>query len=441
MKILFCVEFYSPSVGGAQEVVRQLAERMSERGNTVAIATSKIASRTKDVIKNVKIYDFEVAGNLVRGMSGEVDRYRSFLSQTEADVIFFYAAQQWTFDAAWDVLPLICAKKVLVPCGYSGLYDPAYLVYFQRMPRVLEAMDAVVYHAESYRDIDFAKFHNLGNSVIIPNGADIKEFDVPLDPKFRQSVGADESTRILLTVGTITGIKGHLEIAEAFAKADFGSQKVLLLLNGNRPEQRGLKPSAIRQFVSLARGYGLYYAIRHAIKVMLLRAGYNFGKTSSIESWNLVSRQNSNGNKCAQIVDLKRPQLIQAFLQSDLFVFASKVEYSPLVLFEACAAGLPFLTVPVGNAIEIIDWTQGGELCSAPKDEKGYTCTQPDVLARKIEEMLMNPDRLKVLSRNGRRASLTRFNWDNLANEYERVFQKVLSTHNFPNSSKESVAC
>jgi glycosyltransferase involved in cell wall biosynthesis len=169
--------------------------------------------------------------------------------------------------------------------------------------------------------------------------------------------------------------------------------------------------------------------------------GFNIGKTFSIEKWILVAQEKSNGNKRVKVVNLERPQLIQAFLQSDLFVFASNVEYSPLVLFEACAAGLPFLTVPVGNSVEIIDWTQGGELCLAPRDEKGYTRAQPDVLARKIEEMLMNPDRLKVLGRNGRHASLMRFNWDNLTNEYERVFQQILSSHNSLNSSKEGVAC
>lgn len=38
MKILFCVEFYYPSMGGAQEVVRQLAERMAAYGHEVCVA-------------------------------------------------------------------------------------------------------------------------------------------------------------------------------------------------------------------------------------------------------------------------------------------------------------------------------------------------------------------------------------------------------------------
>ena len=68
------------------------------------------------------------------------------------------------------------------------------------------------------------------------------------------------------------------------------------------------------------------------------------------------------------LTDLERQDLIQAYLAADLFVFASRIEYSPLVLFEAAAAGTPFLTVPVGNADEIVRWTGGGVLCEATKD-------------------------------------------------------------------------
>jgi glycogen synthase len=37
MKILHTVEFYSPSTGGAQEVVKQLSERMAEKGHVVTV--------------------------------------------------------------------------------------------------------------------------------------------------------------------------------------------------------------------------------------------------------------------------------------------------------------------------------------------------------------------------------------------------------------------
>src|SRR5262249_9096212 len=85
-------------------------------------------------------------------------------------------------------------------------------------------------------------------------------------------------------------------------------------------------------------------------------------------------------------VDLPREKVIDAFFAADLFVFASKVEYSPLVLFESAAAGTPFLTVPVGNANEIVRWTGGGWLCPAEVDDRGYVKVSPSVLARQIEK-------------------------------------------------------
>ena len=52
-----------------------------------------------------------------------------------------------------------------------------------------------------------------------------------------------------------------------------------------------------------------------------------------------MGRINSRGGdrRRAVVIDLPRAELIQAYLNSNLFVFASKVEYSPLVLYEAAA--------------------------------------------------------------------------------------------------------
>src|SRR5258708_36837498 len=100
-------------------------------------------------------------------------------------------------------------------------------------------------------------------------------------------------------------------------------------------------------------------------------------------------------------IDLRRPDVIRAFLESDLFVFASKVEYSPLVLFEAAAAGTPFLTVPAGNAAEIVRWTGGGQLCPPEGDGKNYCKVLPPVLAAGNERKMTSPALLKQLGAAG----------------------------------------
>src|SRR5207249_2740477 len=137
MRFLLCCESYHPSRGGVQEVMRQIAERLASAGHDVTVATSRLPERDFQELNGVQIRDFAVAGNLVSGMSGDIDAYREFVLGFGADAILIKAAQQWTFDALWPVLDHISARKVFVPCGFSGLYHPEYAEYFTKMPGIM----------------------------------------------------------------------------------------------------------------------------------------------------------------------------------------------------------------------------------------------------------------------------------------------------------------
>lgn len=435
LKILFCVEFYWPSVGGAQEVIRQLAERMVGKGHEVLLATTRLETRTAKNLNGVSIVEFDVVGNRAQGMLGEVLAYQDFLCAGNFDIVMIYAAQQWTFDAAWPVFFRMTAKKVFVPCGYSGLYLPAYENYFKELPTVLRELDALVYHASEYRDVDFARAHGITNEVIIPNGADLHEFEKTQSTDIRSKFGVPDGSLVILTVGSMTGMKGHRELLDAFLQADFGGRHATLILNGNNPYQgkavrrgkmtRPSQQSMARVMVRCREAYknhGLVHLLRRGGELIWWKMkGREEGAMPYIDP----AKLDSDRNKKVVVVDLPRDQLIQAYLGADLFVFASNIEYSPLVLFEACAARLPFLTVPVGNSAEIVRWTGGGELCEADVDEAGFTRVSPVVLSKKMVEMLGRPDRLRELSENGLRAAHNRFNWNNLANEYENLFIRL----------------
>jgi glycosyltransferase involved in cell wall biosynthesis len=491
MRFLFCSEFYFPSVGGVQEVMRQIAERLVQSGHEVTVATTRLANRDFDRHNGVRIVEFGIAGNLVRGMDGELDRYRDFVRAFVGDAIMIKAAQQWTFDALWPVLDEITCRKVFIPCGFSGLYEPTYREYFEALPDVLRKFDHLIFYAERYRDVDFARKHGISNFSILPNGASEIEFGVEPDREFRTRYGIPADSAVLLTVGSLTGVKGHRELLEAFVRLRTERRHVTFIMNGNAPpapvvaskadhvaacntnagapiqpvqeqnlslygrlrriyQAEGL-PGLHKRLAWRARHYGqrllsLKRAVRKlatiwseegwiGIRMRLLRrigprlegtGLMRFLPASAREASNPISYWKAEALQLGQdrlllTTDFDRLELVQAYMAADLFVFASNIEYSPLVLYETVAAGTPFLSVPVGNAEEIAAWTGAGIICPAEKDERGYTRASPAVLAAQIANVIEDPARLSVLGKAGQDAWKERFTWAAITKRYETI--------------------
>ena len=74
MRILLTVEHYMPSVGGSQEVVKQIAERLVLRGHDVTVATTHLPERADTDINGVHIAPFPIAGNVVLGITGPAEQ-------------------------------------------------------------------------------------------------------------------------------------------------------------------------------------------------------------------------------------------------------------------------------------------------------------------------------------------------------------------------------
>jgi L-malate glycosyltransferase len=415
-------ELYYPSIGGVQEVMRQLAERLVARGHSVTVATTHLPERRSRELNGVTIAEFKVSGNLVRGLAGDVDTYRKYILTGDYDVFLVKAAQQWTVDALLPVLDSMSTPKVFIPCGFSALYEPAYAEYYREMPEILGKFDHLVFYASDYRDINMARDHGLSNFSIVPNGASESEFSVPRDPAFRPRHGIEADAFIVLTVGTFTGdTKGHRELAEAFARASFPNPRAVLLLNGNK--HLAVSIAGRSETVRLAGSF-LRRGGRRLRGLWRPKPTVRSHAREPIEA--LVSRINgATPARRALIVNLPRGELVQAYLNSDLFVFASNIEYSPLVLFEAAAARLPFLTVPVGNAAEIAEWTGGGVVCPAPQDDRGYTRVDPVVLAGQISSLAADLPLLRALGEAGHRAWSLRFTWATITDEYERILTNL----------------
>jgi glycosyltransferase involved in cell wall biosynthesis len=388
MRILHTVEFYHPSKGGAQEVVRRLSELLTRRGHEVTVATTGLPDREERVKNGVRIEEFNIRGNAVRGMSGDTERYQTFLRDSKFDIIMNYAAQQWTTDLALPILNEIKAKKVLVPCGFSSLYDPRYAGYFNRMGEWMKHYDACVFLSRSYRDIDFARKHGIDDRIIIPNGASEEEFVSPPNSSFRAAYGIPEDDFLVLHVGSHTGVKGHAEAIQIFRRS--GIENATFAIVGNC-DMKGCVASCNKVAERFNKG------LRSRKKQRLV------------------------------VADLPRELTVAAYHEADVFLFPSNIECSPIVLFEAMASRTPFLTTDVGNAAEIISWGGGGMLLPTRRRSDGSVTAMIRESAVVLRRLHDDAVRRGELAERGYHAWIGSFTWERIAERYEELYSDLVA--------------
>lgn len=422
MKILHTVQFYHPNVGGAQEVIRQISEQLARRGHEVTVATSYHPQRASFKLNGVQIEQFNISGNAVQGYRGEVERYQDFLRHGNFDVMMNYAAQQWATDLVFPELDRLPFKKVLIPCGFSALYDPAYADYFSKIPGVMRSYDHLIFHANNYRDTNFARQHGLTRWSIIPNGASAQEFNGP-SPDFRQRNNIPPNVPILLTIGTHTALKGHRLVLETFRKIK--TNPAVLILIGNGLPYTGFWPETLRPILGAIK-HRNFSRLQHLLHIFL-RGGVGQACLPECRALTNEINQTMTPQKKVFLLDLPRAEVVSALKAADLFVFGSNIEYSPIVLFEAMAAQTPFITLACGNAAEIVEWSHGGGILAPTlQKEQGYVDGDPSEFARVIDSLLNNPDQLQAMGQAGYTAWSENFTWEKLALKYEKLYQELI---------------
>lgn len=359
MKILITVEFYWPHLGGAEEVAGKIAEGLVARGHEVHVATSVDSARGVKSRRGVTIHEFAVQGNEVKGFKGRVGDYLKFLGSFTCDALLNYAAQSWTTDLAMRDLDSIPAtRKLLAPCGYSGLSTPLrrffYRRYYRALPARLRKYDLIIYHSANFRDAYFGRRHGVRHQTVIPNGVDLKEFSRPTG-QFRQH--HDLATRLLVVnVSNHYQLKGHERL---FRLAEGLSDLALVVLLG-----RDIAP----------RWQSCYgQCQRRAKKANVL------------------------------MLDGNRGQVINAILDADIFVLTSRSEVAPLVLLEAAAAGVPWVSFDVGNVREL---------------EGGIVVQNDTHLLTALKRLVAQPGERRRVGAAGRRFAETQ-SWERQIDKYE----------------------
>jgi glycosyltransferase involved in cell wall biosynthesis len=359
MRILATVERYAPAIGGAERVVQRLSEGLAARGHEVHVLTGGANEHTE--LGAVHVHRLDLSGNEARGIRGDRSSVIELLAAVNSDLVFNYAAQTWTTDCCFDLLQRSKRPRmVLAPCGFSGLGDRRYTNYFELMPARLRSYDALILHSAVYRDWAFAVRAGAERITVIPNGAD--------RPATGSSPVQLPRGRIAVTVGSHVLSKGHAEFARAIRALARDRQVGGVIV---APRRTGL---------DALRGCQLTCDARSRLLPM-------------------------------HVVDGAAPGIVGSVLaDADLFLFTSRLECAPLVILEAMAAGVPWVSYDVGNVSEL----RGGVVAGSFNE---LVSVAGEILDEQRPE----------LGQAGRESWGANHRWEKIVGRYESVFEEVMT--------------
>lgn len=389
MKILHTAQFYEPSKGGVQEVVKQLSEKLADMGHEVTVATTALPERNFKEINGVKIVEFQISGNYAEGYTGDTQSYIDFLLDSDFDIVTNFAAQEWSCDLALPILSRIKGKKVFVPTGFSKINSPIYEEYFGKMKKWIKGYDMNVFLSQDYQDIEFARKDKVKNICVIPNGASSDEFLASYGGNIRKELRIPEKDFLIITVGSHTGLKGHDEAIKIFKKVNIKNATFVIIGNS-----------------------------------------FSFICKTKCQLQSFFSRLNRfliAKNKKILSLDLPRKKVVAMYQAADLFLFPSNIECSPIVLFECAASKTPFLSTDAGNASEIVNWTQSGQIL--PTITRGdLVYANIDKSVPLLEEMYYNSEKREKMASMGYEAWKGNFSWEKIAVKYEKLYKNLLES-------------
>ena len=366
--------------GGAEVAAYNLAVNMVKRGHQVSIFTTSIDH--KDSI--------EKRENMT------IHRYAKNLKVGRSNISFglFYKPQKYQLDVIHAHLSvkidglaaLLHAKRRKIPLivthhadtnVYRGFVHKTRIVYFFSsyvIKRCFSYADVIISPSEYY--IDESRFlrEYRNKIVVIPNGINVQNFDIPLSKEeCRGRLGLPLDKNIILFVGNLTPYKGPDVLVRAMQKIaqEVPDTELVFVGSGKMRDELG----------KLAEKIG--------IKNHLKFTGF--------------------------VEESMKPLYYKA---ADIFVLPSTLntEVFPIVLLEASAAGLPMVVSNLNTFKCIIEDGYNG-LFTKRGDENS--------LVDAIVYLLKNEDLRKKMGENARK-KVKNYSWERIAEMIEEVYKSLI---------------
>ena len=384
MNIAIVPSAFHPSVGGVEELVRQLALEQRRLGWGTVVATNRwprnLAERDEVDGIPVRRYAFRVGGgNFRRNIAAMLlsgTESRKFHRDLKADRIDALHVQCVSCNAPYALRAQQTMGVPLVVSLQGELTMDANQI-FQRKTRDQEMYRHVLRRADYItacsgqtlkESEDFLGESLAHKSRVVYNGVRLEEFAraasfaSPLHP----------SRPYILAIGRHVTQKGFDVLVRAFAQS--GGQTHDLLLAGDGPERPALESLAAE--LNLGGNIKFLGAVSHDIAVSL-------------------------------------------FTGCSFFVLPSRHEPMGIVNLEAMAAGKAVVATRVGGVPELVLHDETGLL--VPPDDA-------PVLAAALAQLTANADLRARMGQAGRRR-VQQFSWRALADQYEQTYLEAMQRH------------
>ena len=374
MRILIINSEYPPIGGGAGNASAQIANQLEKLGHIVTVVTSRFEKLPhKEQNDNVNIYRIPSL------------RRRQDRSNPLEQIIFILSASFWTLSLIPHFKPNATLAFFGVPSGAIAWLIK--LVY--QIPYVISLRGGDV---PGFRPYDFHVYHKLiapflrtiwkNASAIIANSNGLRQlahtfdsrFVIPIIPngvdlELYKTIDRDWSPPRLLSVGRIVHQKG-LDLA-MHALGGLKDLNWEWHIAGDGPQMGALQ--------SLAQELDI------DDRVVFL-------------GWQ------------------SRPQIIESYRKSNVFLFPSRHEGMPNAILEAMASGLPVIaTCIAGNEELVID------------SKTGYLVPSEDIetLQETLKKILNDSALRQQMGIASRRRAEESYSWESTAQQYALLLEKV----------------
>ena len=373
MNILFVIFDNINVGGGGPEVIKQIAPRLSTKGNRVSVITAKYGIRSDEyAITFFKKFNIDVLEiDVLSPTSIPTIKAKNIIRKkfNDADVIYFFL-----YMGGLERYLRKLQKKLIKPviCGHHSVIDNSnikisflqhiyYVVYGDRTGRTVRKFNSQhVLNKEDFNTLTNRKFENI---FLIHNGIELEKYNNPRKSSDKFNI---------LYLGRLSKEKGVVNIPTLLdlLKAK-GLNNVRLIIVGDGPLRKYIESLTIK-----------YDEISYL--------GYIYG-------------------------DKK----IEILLSSQVLVSFSSIESFFIAGLEAIASGTPVVAIDSPGVQEYIN-----------DGENGYIVKNIEEMSEKIAYLynlfINDYDTYSKFANKCREYSLS-YTWDSIVEQYEKMFSKAIN--------------